>query len=140
MAELVRYVKWAGRTRGGRKRPGTRPFSDLVNRAGKHRERQPEMEEGRWRRMLRDALPGVSLDCHQELGEEAQGSDAAGAAAAGGLVRGQGIGRGRSRTAVLIIINTGASGTRGVQEGRAGERQGGLQEGRTRGVGKGRRW
>ena len=41
---------------------------------------------------------------------------------------------------MLIIINTGEPGARGVQERRAVERQGGLQEGRTRGVGKGRRW
>ena len=41
---------------------------------------------------------------------------------------------------MLIIINTGAPGSRGVQNGRADERQGGLQEGKTRGVGKGRRW
>ena len=41
---------------------------------------------------------------------------------------------------MLIIINTGAPGTRGLQGRRAGWRQGGLQEGRTRGVGKGRRW
>ena len=39
-----------------------------------------------------------------------------------------------------IIINVGAPGTRGVQEGRAEERQGGLQVGRTRRVSKGRRW
>ena len=76
--------------------------------------------------------PGLSLGA----GEEAQGSDAAGAVTAGGVVRG----RGRSRTAVLIIINTGAPGTRGVQDGRADERQGGLQQGKTRGVGKGWRW
>ena len=41
---------------------------------------------------------------------------------------------------MLIVINTGAPGARGVLEGRADERQGGLQERRTRGVGKGRRW
>ena len=41
---------------------------------------------------------------------------------------------------MLIAINTGAPGARGVQEGRADERQVGLQERRTRGVGKGRRW
>ena len=41
---------------------------------------------------------------------------------------------------MLIIINTGAPGTQGVQEGQADERQGGLQEGRTRGVGGGERW
>ena len=27
------------------------------------------MEEGRWRRMLREALPGVSLDCPREGGK-----------------------------------------------------------------------
>ena len=41
---------------------------------------------------------------------------------------------------MLIIINTGVPGARGVQEGRADERQGGVQEGRTGGVGKGGRW
>ena len=35
MAELVRYVKWAGGTRGRRERRGTHPFSDLVGRAGR---------------------------------------------------------------------------------------------------------
>ena len=39
-----------------------------------------------------------------------------------------------------ILINTWAPGTRRVQSGRTDERQGGLQEGKTRGVGKGRRW
>ena len=73
-------------------------------------------------------------------GEEAQGSDAAGAVAAGGVVFGRGVGRGRSRTEVLVAVNTGAPGARGVQEGRADQRQGGLQERRTQGVGKGRRW
>ena len=52
MAELVRYVKWAGRTTGRWERRGARPFSDLVGRAGRPGERGPEMEEGRWRRML----------------------------------------------------------------------------------------
>ena len=41
---------------------------------------------------------------------------------------------------MLIVVNTGAPGARGVQEGRADEKQGGLQERRTREVGKGRRW
>ena len=63
---LHTYVKWAGRTRGGQERRGTHPFSDLVGRKGRPRERGPEMEEGRWRRMLGEALPGVSLDCLQE--------------------------------------------------------------------------
>ena len=66
VAELVRYVKWAGRKRGRRERRGTLPFSDLVGRAGRPGERGPEMEEGRWRRMLGDAPPGVNLDCPQE--------------------------------------------------------------------------
>ena len=41
---------------------------------------------------------------------------------------------------MLIIVNTGAPAARGVQERRADKRQGGLQERRTRGVGKGKRW
>ena len=68
MAELVRYVKWAGRTRGRQERTGTHPFSDLVGRAGRPGERGPEMEEGRWTRMLGEALPGVNLDCPREKG------------------------------------------------------------------------
>ena len=70
VAELVCYMKWAIRTRGRRERRGTRPFSDLVGRAGRPGERGPEMEEGRWRRMLGEALPGVSLDCPQEKGKK----------------------------------------------------------------------
>ena len=66
VAELARYVKWAGKTRGRREKRGTRPFSDLVGRAGRPRERGPEMDEGRPRRMLGAALPGVRLDCPQE--------------------------------------------------------------------------
>ena len=70
VAELVRYVKWAGKTRGRWERRGTQPFSDLVGRAGRPGERGPEMEEGRWRRMLGEALPGVNLDCPQEKGSK----------------------------------------------------------------------
>ena len=66
VADLVRYPKWVARTRGGRERQGTHPFSNLVGRAGRPRERGPEMEEGQWRRMLGEALPGMSLDCPQE--------------------------------------------------------------------------
>ena len=84
--------------------------------------------------------PWGELGLPPGAGHEAQGWDAAGAVAAGGVLRGRGVGRGRSRTEVLIIINEGVPGARGVQEGRADERQGGLQEGRTPGVGKGRRW
>ena len=62
VAELVRYVKWVGRTRGRRERRGTHPFSDLVGRAGRPGETGPEMEEGRWRRMLGEALLGVNLE------------------------------------------------------------------------------
>ena len=70
VAELTRYVKWAGKTRGRRVKRGPRPFSALVGRAGRPRERGPEMDEGRWRRMLGAALPGVRLDCPQEKGKE----------------------------------------------------------------------
>ena len=70
VAELARYVKWAGKTRGRREKRGPRPFSDLVGRAGRPRERWPRMDEGRWRRMLGAALPGVRLDCPQEKGKK----------------------------------------------------------------------
>ena len=52
VAELVRYVKWAAKTSRRREKRGTRPFSDLVGRAGRPREEGPEMDKGRWRRML----------------------------------------------------------------------------------------
>ena len=70
IAELARYVKGGGKTRGRREKRGTRPFSDLVGRAGRPRERGLEMDEGRWRRMLGAALPGVRLDCPQEKGKK----------------------------------------------------------------------
>ena len=70
VAELVRYVKWAGKARGRQEKRGTRPFSDLVGRAGMPRERGPEMDERRWRRMLGEALPGVRLDCPREKGKK----------------------------------------------------------------------
>ena len=70
VAELPRYVKWAGKTRGRREKRGPSPFSDLVGRAGRPRERGPEMDEGRWRRMLGAALPGVRLDCPQAKGKK----------------------------------------------------------------------
>ena len=68
VAELARYVKWAGKTRGRREKRGPRPFRDLVGRAGRPRERGPEMEEWRWRRMLGAALPRVRLDCSSRGG------------------------------------------------------------------------
>ena len=52
---------------------GARPFSDLVGRAGRPRERGPEMDEGRWRRMLVAALPEVRLDCPREKGKKHRG-------------------------------------------------------------------
>ena len=70
MAELARYVKWAGKTRGRREKRGPRPFSDLVGRAGRPRVRGPEMEEWRWRRMLGAPLLGLRLDCPQERGKK----------------------------------------------------------------------
>ena len=70
MAQLVRYVKRAGWTRGRREKRGTRPFSDLVGKARRSRERGPDMEEGRWRRMLGEALPGVNLDCPRKRGKK----------------------------------------------------------------------
>ena len=70
VAGLVCYVKWAVRTRGGRERRGTDPCSDLVSRAGRPRERGPEMKEGRLRRMPGEALPRVSLHCPQERGKK----------------------------------------------------------------------
>ena len=62
-------MKWAGKTRGRQDKRGPRPFSDLVGRAGRPGEREPEMKESRWRRMLGAALPGVRLDCPQEKGK-----------------------------------------------------------------------
>ena len=50
VAELVRYVKLAGKTRGRQEKRKTHPLSDLVGRAGRPRDRGPEMDEGRWRR------------------------------------------------------------------------------------------
>ena len=50
VAELARYVQWAGKTRGRREKRGPCPFSDLVGRAGRPRERGREMDEGRWKR------------------------------------------------------------------------------------------
>ena len=61
MAELVRYVKWAGQTRGGG-RPRTRPFKDVVQRAGRPWDTGPEIAKGQWRRLPRAALPGIDLD------------------------------------------------------------------------------
>ena len=66
VADLVRYLKWAGMIRGGQERRGTPPFCDLVGRAGRPREKGPETREIKWRRMPGQALPGVNLDCPRE--------------------------------------------------------------------------
>ena len=70
VAELACYVKWAGKTRGRREKRRTRPFSDLVGRAGRPRERGPEMDEVRRRRILGAALPEVGLECPKEKGKK----------------------------------------------------------------------
>ena len=70
MAELIRYVKWAGRTRGGRERCGTHPFRDLVHRARRPQDTGPETAEDRWRRMLGEALPGGDLEGLGERGRK----------------------------------------------------------------------
>ena len=97
MAELARYVRWAGKTRGRREKRGPRPFSDLVGRAGRPRGRGPGMDEGQWRRMLGAVLPGVRLDCPQEKAKKPKVQNAARAFAAGGAVRWRRVGPGRSR-------------------------------------------
>ena len=70
MAEIVRYVKWAGRMRGGQESRGIRPFRGLVHRAGRPRVQGPEMEEGRWTRMVGEALPGGDLEGPKERGRK----------------------------------------------------------------------
>ena len=47
---------------------GTHPFRDLVHRAGRLQDKGPEMAEGRWRRMLGEALRGVDVDGPRERG------------------------------------------------------------------------
>ena len=68
MAELVRYVKWAGRTREGREQRGTHPFRDLVRRAGRPQDSVLGMAEDMLRRMLAEALPGLVMDGPRERG------------------------------------------------------------------------
>ena len=65
VGELVCYVKTGGEDKGRTGEAGSHPFSDLVGRTRRPRERGPEMEEGRLRRMLAEALPGMSLECPQ---------------------------------------------------------------------------
>ena len=60
VAALLGYMKWAEMTRGGPERRGISPFSDLVGRAGRPREKGPEMEEGAGRGAPRGD-PGLSL-------------------------------------------------------------------------------
>ena len=65
MADLVRCMKWARRTRGGQW-PGARLSGDLVQRVGRQQVRWLEMEECKWRTMLETALLGVDLDDPRE--------------------------------------------------------------------------
>ena len=53
--------------------------------------------------------PGAEPGLVPGAGEKAQGADAVGAVAEGGLVRRPVVGRGRSKTAVHILINTWAT-------------------------------
>ena len=76
--------------------------------------------------------PGGEPGLSPGEGEETQGSDAAGAVAAAGVVRGQRVGLGRSRTE-----KRQGPGARGVREGRADGMRGELQGRWTRGVGEG---
>ena len=75
LAELVCYVKWAGRTRGGQERRRTHPFHDLVHRAGE----QVEEDAG-------GGAPGGGRGWTQGTGQKTQGADAEGAPAEGGVV------------------------------------------------------
>ena len=86
VAELVRYVRWAGGTRGGR-RYGTHPFRDLVHRARRPQDRGPEMAEARWRRMLGEPRPGVDLHGPRERGRRTEGP---GCRCCGSCCRGRG--------------------------------------------------
>ena len=72
VGELVRCVKWAGRTRGERERRGTHPFCDLVHRAGRPQDKGPETAEDRWRRMLGEARPGLDLEGPREKGRKSR--------------------------------------------------------------------
>ena len=68
---MVRYVRWAGRTGGGRRR-GTHLCRDLVHRVGRPQDRGLETAEDRWRGTLGEALPGVDLDGLSERGRRLQ--------------------------------------------------------------------
>ena len=68
VAELVRCVKWAERTRRGREKHGSHPFRDLVHRTVRQQDKGPGMAEDTWRRMLGEALPGMDLKGPRERG------------------------------------------------------------------------
>ena len=76
--------------------------------------------------------PGDEPGLSPGEGGETQDSDAAGAVAAGGVVRGRRVGLGRSRTE-----KRQGPGARGVREGRADGMRGKMQGRRTQGVGEG---
>ena len=45
-------------------------FRDLVHRAARPQDKVPEMKEDRWRRMLREASPGLDLEGAEERGRK----------------------------------------------------------------------
>ena len=57
-----------GQDERGRDLHGTRPFSDLVHRAGRPQDKGLKMAEDRWRRMLLEAFTGLDLDRQRERG------------------------------------------------------------------------
>ena len=65
VADAVRYMKCAGRTRGGREWRGTHPFRHLLHKG-------PEMAEDSRGRMLEEALPGLDLDGPRERGRKSR--------------------------------------------------------------------
>ena len=98
VAELVRYVKWAGKTRGN---PGEEGDPPLQRPGRQSREAQGKGAGDGGGAVEEDAgrgAPGGEPGLSPGEGEEAQGSDAVGAVAAGGVVRGRRVGLGRSRT------------------------------------------
>ena len=49
---------------------GSPPLQPADRQGKEAKGKGPEMDEGRWRRMLGEALPGVSLHCPQEKGRK----------------------------------------------------------------------
>ena len=75
-----------------------------------------------------ESPPGGEPGFSPETGEKAKGADAEGAVAEGGVVRRRGVGWGRSRTAVLILVITSVTGCSARQTEGTGRTDGrGLQ-------------